>query len=313
MPRSRHQLPHQADRPFITDGGLETILVHHDGVDLPCFAAFPLLTSAEGRARLERYFQTYLRLAESYRVGLILDTPTWRANADWGRRLGFDAAALSRVNRASAAFLAALRESRAGVGIPILVNGTIGPRGDGYRIDAVMTPREAAAYHAHQIEDFSASEADLVSAATLTYAEEAVGIALAAQAHAMPVVLSFTVETDGRLPSGQELGAAVAQVDAATGSYPAYYMINCAHPSHVARALEAGAAWLDRVGGFRANASAKSHAELDEATELDIGDPPDLARRCAALRKELKQLRVLGGCCGTDHRHVGAICEACLT
>lgn len=308
MSRYRHQLPHLAPgRPFIAEGGLETTLVFQVGLALPCFAA-----SAEGRARLARYCEPYLNLAAAHGTGLIRDTPTWRANADWGARLGYDAAALSRVNRAAVSDLVSLRATRDGMGCPLVINGVIGPRGDGYRVEAAMTAGEASAYHAPQIRDFHDSKADMVSALTLTYAEEAIGVAKAARAHGMPVVLSFTVETDGRLPSGQTLARAIAQTDAATGAYPVYYMINCAHPSHVAPALDAGAGWLDRIGGLRADASMRSHAELDEATELDIGDPQDLARRYAALRLDLKHLRVLGGCCGTDHRHIGAICEACL-
>ena len=312
MPRYRDALPQTADRPFLTEGGLETTLIFHEGLDLPCFAAFPLVLTEEGRAILARYFRPYLDLAAAHGTGLILDAPTWRANTDWGARLGFDADALAHVNRTAIDLLAGLRDGVGEPPGPLVLNGVVGPRGDGYRVDAEMSPVEAATYHGPQIEAFRGSEADMVSAVTLTYAAEAVGIARAAQAAAMPLVLSFTVETDGRLPSGQSLKAAIEETDAATGGYPAYYMINCAHPLHFEGALPAGAPWLDRLGGLRANASTKSHAELDAATELDTGDPSDLGRRYAALRGRLRQLRVLGGCCGADHRHVGAICEACL-
>jgi S-methylmethionine-dependent homocysteine/selenocysteine methylase len=122
---------------------------------------------------------------------------------------------------------------------------------------------------------------------------------------------SFTVDTDGRLPTGQTLGDAVAEVDAATGGAPAYYMINCAHPTHFDGALAARARWVDRMRGLRANASTRSHAELNESTELDVGNPAELGAQYAALRRRLPRLNVMGGCCGTDDRHMAAIAEAC--
>ena len=127
----------------------------------------------------------------------------------------------------------------------------------------------------------------------------------------MPVAISFTVETDGRLPTGQALGDAIAQVDAATASYPAYYMLNCAHPSHFEETLAALGPRVGRIRGLRANASAKSHAELNESTELDAGDPEELGRAHARLKESHPQLNVFGGCCGTDARHVGTIAREC--
>ena len=174
-----------------------------------------------------------------------------------------------------------------------------------------MTPGAAEAYHAPQIAAFAEAGADLVTAMTLNYVEEAVGVARAATAHAMPVVIAFTLETDGRLPTGQSLGDAITAVDAATGGAPAYYMINCAHPSHFAHVLPEDAPWLERLRGLRANASTRSHAELDQAPDLDDGDPDALGQDYARLRRHLPGLTVLGGCCGTDHRHVAAICRDC--
>jgi S-methylmethionine-dependent homocysteine/selenocysteine methylase len=312
MPRYRTLLPQLDGRAFLTDGGLETALLFHENLELPCFAAFPLVCTEEGRATLTRYFQPYLDLAQRHGMGLILDAPTWRANPDWGERLGFQAGALADVNRGAIAYLDELRSEHVRSGIPLVLNGVIGPRGDGYRAETSMTAADAAAYHAPQVQAFRESEADMVSAITMTSAEEAIGIARAAQAADMPVVVSFTVETDGRLPSGQSLGSAIEGVDAATGTYPAYYMINCAHPAHFAHVLLEDDRWLGRIQGLRANASRKSHAELDAASELDVGDPTELGRQYADLRARLPNLNVLGGCCGTDHRHLAAICEACL-
>jgi S-methylmethionine-dependent homocysteine/selenocysteine methylase len=145
----------------------------------------------------------------------------------------------------------------------------------------------------------------------MTYVEEAIGVARAARRAGLPAAISFTVETDGRLPSGQDLGEAIEQVDA--DAAPAYFMINCAHPTHFEAVLEGGGGWRERIRGLRANASTKSHAELDEATELDSGDPADLGARYAGLRELLPELTVVGGCCGTDHRHVAEICDAWLS
>jgi S-methylmethionine-dependent homocysteine/selenocysteine methylase len=157
----------------------------------------------------------------------------------------------------------------------------------------------------------SRSSHDLVTAVTMTHAGEAIGIARAAAAAGLPSAISFTVETDGRLPDGRGLRESLEATDEATDGAPAYYMINCAHPMHFAGVLEDDdSAWRERICGLRANASALSHAELDEAEELDEGDPEDLGRRYRALRDALPAATVLGGCCGTDVRHVRAILEA---
>ncbi|MEE1611078.1 homocysteine S-methyltransferase family protein [Microvirga sp. CF3016] len=312
MTSSRFAFPPSGDAIFLTDGGLETTLVFLDGVDLPCFAAFPLLRSEEGRARLERYFEPYIRTAVERDVGFILDTPTWRANTDWAAKLNVPPAELASMNEEAVRWASGLRDRLSDTRDRILINGVVGPRGDGYRADAQMTAEEAQAYHAPQVEAFREGAADLVSAVTMNYAEEAIGIARAAEALGLPVVISFTVETDGRLASGETLQSAIERTDRETGHAPAYYMINCAHPSHFDGILSERDGWTRRVRGLRANASAKSHAELDEATELDPGDPNDLARRYRGLRERLTQLSVLGGCCGTDHRHIAAICEACV-
>ena len=296
-----------AGRRFLTDGGLETTLVFHQGLDLADFAAFPLLDSEAGRTSLAAYYRPYLDLAERLGAGFVLDTPTWRANLDWGARLGYDAVRLAAVNHRAVEFVAALAAERPG--LTAVVNGVVGPRGDGYVVGATMSAAEAAAYHGLQARAFAEAGADMMSAITMTYAEEAIGVARAAAAVSLPVVISFTVETDGHLPSGQALGDAIAQVDAASRLAPAYYMVNCAHPTHFSNELVAGASWLARVKGVRANASRLSHAELDEATELDRGDIDELGALYASLAS-LIDLRVVGGCCGTDHEHLATIASA---
>lgn len=293
------------DAVYLSDGGLETTLVFRDGIDLPDFAAFPLLDTDDGRSRIAGYFTPYFDLAEAAGTGFVLDTPTWRANPDWGRRLGYDDPALAEVNRRSVGYITELAGTRPSV--PTVLNGVIGPRGDGYVLGDLMAPDEAADYHTLQARAFAAGGVQMLSALTMTYAAEAIGVVRAATAEGVPAVISFTVETDGRLPSGQSLGEAVVEVDDATDGAAAYFMVNCAHPTHFLSVLDGGGAWLERLKGVRANSSTKSHAELDDATELDRGDIPGLARHYGELHQVLPDLRVAGGCCGTDDAHVAAI------
>lgn len=312
MASYRKHLPQlDGDRIFLSDGGMETSLIYHGGFDLPCFASFPLMRDAAGRDALRDYYRPYAEIAVANGLGFILETPTWRANREWGAKLGYSEAALADISRDAVAMMNEIRKSYETVRSPMPVSGNIGPRGDGYQPDRLMSVAEADRYHAGQIRAFKQAGADLVTAMTMNYAEEAAGIARAAADAEIPVVISITVETDGRLATGQALGDAIAAVDAASGAAPAYYMINCAHPTHFAAVLDKGGPWVDRIGGLRPNASAMSHAELDAATELDDGDPRDLGARTAELRRRHGGLTVFGGCCGTDHRHIGEICLAC--
>ena len=296
-------LPQLAGRPVVTDGGLETDLIYHHDVDLPDFAAFVLADDERGRALLARYYDEYVDIARRAGAAVQLETPTWRASSDWGERLGYSAADLRRVNRDSVALLDGLRD-RAGLET-FLISGCLGPRGDGYVAGEVVDPDDAAAYHSPQIEAFAGAGADLVTALTLTGTGEAIGIVGAARAHGLPVAVSFTVEQDGRLPDGTLLSAAVAEVDGAAA--PDYFMVNCAHPSHIAPAFADPGEWCSRIVGLRANASSLSHEELDAAAELDEGDPVELTAAQDALRPHLPNLAVVGGCCGTDARHVAAM------
>ena len=313
MAKYRDSLPQLKGGLFLTDGGIETTLIFHEGLDLPYFAAFDLLKDQSGQAALRRYYSSHASIARNSDCGFILESATWRASIDWGAKLGYRKADMVEVNRQSIALLVELRRLFESERSPMVISGCVGPRGDGYRVDGAMTAGQAQAYHAQQIDVFADTPADMVTAITMTYAEEAVGITRAAQAAGIPVAISFTVETDGRLPSGQGLKAAIEAVDAATGKGPAYYMINCAHPDHFGDALTTGEAWVKRIKGLRANASRLSHAELDAAEELDSGNPEELGRQYRDLRARLGHITVLGGCCGTDHRHIEAICNACAT
>lgn len=299
-------------RLFLGDGGLETTMIFERGLDLPCFASFTLLDRPEGVEALDDYYRGYIGIARRNGTGFTLDTPTWRASSDWGEELGYSAAALAEVNRRAVGMADEIRAAEETTETPIAVCGTLGPRGDAYAPESLMSAGEAEGYHAPQVEVFAAAGVDMIAVYTLAYAEEGAGIARSAAAAGIPAVISFTLETDGRLPSGEPLGEAVERVDAESGGSPLYFMINCAHPSHFASMLGEPGGWKRRIGGIRANASRRSHQELDEATELDSGDPTELATEYLDLKRALPGVRVVGGCCGTDTRHVAGICERWL-
>ena len=311
MARYRSRLPQLDGGLFLTDGGIETDLIFNDGLELPHFAAFHLLKDERGTGALRAYFSRYASIARANGTGFILESPTWRASADWGDKLGYSSAALAATNAQAIDLMRELREQFSGPHTPVVISGCVGPRGDGYIPDPVPSRDEAQAYHAAQIDVFAKSDADMVTAITMTNANEAIGVTRAARAAAMPVAIAFTVETDGRLPTGQPLKEAIQEVDAETGIAPAYYMINCAHPTHFDGTLAGKAQWIERICGVRANASRRSHAELNEAPDLDAGNPAELGSQYADLRRKHPRINVLGGCCGTDHRHIEQIASAC--
>lgn len=289
--------------PHVTDGGLETDLLYNRGFTLDEFSAFPLLYDERGRAALSDYFAGYADIARRAGAGLVLAAPTWRANPAWAARVGYDLQATRRANRDAVAFMRQLGE---GLGdLPsVVVSGVVGPRGDGYVAGERPQPDEAAAYHRDQIESFAEAGADLVEAMTMTTPQEAAGIVSAATAVGLPVGIMFTVESDGTLPDGSTLGEAIAVVDEAGEA--AYFGVNCAHPTHLARGLT-DEAWVSRIAELRPNASTMTHEELDAMTELDAGDIGLLVSSVDALRSKLPGLAVVGGCCGTDARHVAAL------
>ena len=316
MTSSKLRLPQLDGGWFLTDGGIETVLIYQDGVELPEFAAFVLLETPDGRDTLRRYYRRYLDLAvAALGAGFVLETPTWRAGLDWGAKLGFDAKAMQRINAEAVVLMNGLRSEYASrIAGPIVISGCIGPRGDGYAAGAPMEPEDARRAHQLQADALAAAGVDQITAITMTSSAEAMGVARAAARAGCNSAISFTVETDGRLPSGESLAAAIQAVDADAAAHghdaPAYYMINCAHPTHFESVVANAGTWRERIQGLRANASTLSHAELDVMTQLDSGDPHDLADRYRRLRTPLSRLNVLGGCCGTDHRHVAAMREA---
>jgi homocysteine S-methyltransferase len=304
-----NRVPWPASGTVVTDGGLETWLIFHRGIELPEFAAYPLVATESGRRVLAEYYDRYSAIAAAAGAHVVLEAPTWRANPDRAERLGHDRAEVGTLIDAAVSVVTDARDRFAGTG-SFVVGGAVGPRGDGYVLGELMDADAAQAYHAFQVQRMADAGVDVVTAMTIGYVEEAVGIVRAAAAAGVPVVIGFTVETDGVLPSGTALADAVVATDAMTDGYATHFMVNCAHPTHFAAVLEGGGPATARIGAVRANASTRSHEELDAMTELDAGDPAELAARYLELRALLPGLRVLGGCCGTDDRHVGAIVDA---
>jgi S-methylmethionine-dependent homocysteine/selenocysteine methylase len=309
MHNYRHDLPQLSGELFLTDAGLETDLIFNHGIEIREFAAHTLLPDEKGRAALANYTRGFLRLANEHNAGFIMDSHTWKAHMHWANDLGATEEDLRQANIDSVEFISGLRDEFSGNAKPILLNATIGPCGDAYAPETEVAASEAEAYHAKQIGWLAETDIDMITALTFTQSDEAIGVVRAAEAHDVPVVISFTVETDGKLPTGQSLAEAIKAVDNATGSYAAYFMVNCAHPDHFFHVL-GKQEWAKRIRGLRCNASRRSHAELDECDVLDDGDPQEFAEQYKSISKTMPWLNVFGGCCGSDLRHVTEIARA---
>jgi homocysteine S-methyltransferase len=309
MSKYRNELPQLSGDLFLTDAGIETDLIFNHGIEIREFAAHTLLPRADGRRALAAYFRDFLALAKQNDTGFILDSQTWKAHTHWASDLAETEQQLRQANRDSIAFIARLRDEFSDNGKPVVLNGLVGPRGDAYAPEAGIAAHEAQNYHARQLGWLAETEVDMVTAMTFTQSDEAVGVVRAAQSVGLPIVVSFTVETDGRLPTGQPLDEAITTVDNATDEGPAYFMINCAHPDHFPD-LPADRGWTQRIRGLRCNASRLSHAELDECEELDPGNPQELAAQYRTIVTKLPWLNVFGACCGSDLGHVSRIATA---
>ncbi|MEP0940753.1 MAG: homocysteine S-methyltransferase family protein [Rhizobiaceae bacterium] len=248
-------------------------------------------------------------LAKDKGTGVILESPTWVANRDRGALIGYTPEKLKQLNQLAVALMVKVRADTGDS--PTIISANLGPRDDAYAPENQMNADEAERYHSEQISALAETEVDIVSGYTLAYSSEAIGIVQAARRFGLPVVIAFTVETNGKLPTGASLEQAITEVDSATDCYAAYFMINCAHPDHFNTVL-ANEPWMQRVKGIVANASRCSHSELDDAEELDDGNPAELAEQLFEIRRKFPHIQVLGGCCGTDMRHMSKITETAL-
>lgn len=296
------------------DSGLETTLIYDEGWELPCFATFPFMKSERGRQRLKQYWMDHIDFAENSKCSsFLLGGIGWRCNRDWGTKLGYSQSALDEFIRLSVSDQIALRAEKETDRIKILLVGNMGGRGDGYKPESLMTSEEARDYHRHQISTYKALEIDVLLFNTVSYIDEALGVAEAAKCLDMPILLSFTLEMDGCLPSGQTLADAIRSIDTATNSYPIGYLINCVHPGQALDHLLCyrSEAWTCRLLGVKGNASRKSHAELNDSLTLDRGDVEDFGECYRQLREVYPGMNIFGGCCGTDLDHLRSLCQHC--
>lgn len=305
----RNNLPQMNGGIFLTDAGLETDLIFNKDIEIREFAAHTLLPEEKGRAALEGYLKGFLELAKKSDTGFILDSQTWKAHMHWADDLGATEGDLQSANQEAIDFITSLRDEFSDNTKPIVLNGVVGPKGDAYAPDQLLSVDESREYHAQQLTWLAKTEVDMVTALTFTQADEATGFVLAAKDVSLPCVVSFTVETDGNLPTGQSIAAAIEQVDSDSDSYAAYFMINCAHPDHFSHLL-GDESWARRIKGIRCNASRLSHAELDECEVLDDGNPQELGEQYRQIKQTMPWLNIFGGCCGSDLRHVTEIAKS---
>ena len=294
----KRSLPHETAQKFLVFAATGTDLIFNRGVELPGFASFPLNEDPAARPVIVDQMRDLIKVAKQAGVGCIIDTLTWMANRDRAAPLGYDADRLAALNRDAVKMMRGLRDEYPDD--DVLLALCIGPSRDPYARPEPMPVAAAREYHRAQIGSVSDLGVDLVNAYTFNQVEEAAGAVLAAGGYDLPIALSLVVETDGCLDNGQGLEDAIAEIDDLTDAGAAYFMINCAHPDHFSQVLTGN----PRLKGIVVNASRCSHAELDEATELDDGDPDELAAEVVRLVQAYPGLSVIGGCCGTDMRHL---------
>ncbi len=292
------QLLNEGDKTYLVYAGTGTDLIFNHGLELPGFASFPLLEQPDTRAILASQMQALVDLASEMNVGCILDAPTWMANADRAAPLGYDAERLVEVNKDAVGLMEDVR--RAAAREDVLVSACIGPRFDPYADIPPISVEDARQYHAAQMRSLKGTTVDLVTAYTFNRPREAAGCILAARDANLPIIMSLVVETDGCLSDGTKLVDAIDEIDGVTASTAMFFMVNCAHPTHFSGVFGNH----PRLRGMVANASSCSHAELDEADELDDGDPVELGSQIAEIARQNPSVQVIGGCCGTDMRHL---------
>ena len=303
---AKKKLPQLQGRNMTCGGGFETWLQYVDGFTLRHFCAFELLNDERGVACLTDYHRKLVEAAVENGFGVINEGLHYRASRDWGELIGFSKEALEEINIRGIEFYKDFAREYDSPETPMIVGGVIGPRGDAYNVGRTPDAAEAEDYHSEQILTFKKAGADVVTAATFSSIEEATGLARAAKSADMPVVISFFVARGGKLKGGETLEEAISAVDAATESAPAYYMINCTHPSEFTPGLTDGD-WTRRLGGFMPNAVAMETLDLCKLGHLEDGDPEELGGQMADLARRFPHINVWGGCCGTDGRHIGQI------
>jgi len=309
MSTQRSALPNETNRLFLTDGGTETWLIHKRGLELPYFSSFHLLNDARATEEIRSYYRSFADIAVEHGTAFIFDSLTYRASTDWGELLGYSAGALAEMNLMALELYREVAHESGLADSDAIISGCIGPKGDAYEQNAALAADGAQEYHQVQVDTFKSGDVDIVTALSLSSSQEAIGIVRAAQAAGLQSAISFMVEKDHCLQSGESLQTAIETVDRATGAAAAYFMVNCAHPIDFGPALTDGK-WVSRVHGIRANSSKQEHSLLNTLGHLDEGNPEELAGEYASLKSRYPDMNVFGGCCGTDFTHVRQISSA---
>jgi len=300
--------PRHEGQLFLTDDGIETEIMYKWGFELPHFAMYPLLDNPDAMAAMRGMYRRYLDVVARHRLSALMGGLDYRASPDWGALLGYSREGLAEANLRSIAFLRELAAEYADDIAQILIAGYVGPRGDAYKVNRTITAPEAEDYHAAQLATLREADVDLAWALTFNNIPEAIGVARAAAGIGVPLAISFTLDGASRLSSGPSLAEAIETVEAATGAAaPAFYTLNCSHPLEFEPALSTQGDWIERVRGFRPNASKMDKIALCKLGHLEEGDPVELGRLMGALARRYPHMDVWGGCCGTGDVHLDEI------
>ena len=292
---------------YLTEGGTETEVMYKWGFDLPEFAMFPLLDDPEADTVIRNMYRRYLDVAAEQGVGVLLNGHDYRASPDWGAKLGYSAEGLQQMQRRTIQFLDEMRAEYADRVTDVYIAACIGPRGDAYGTGGEITADEAEDYHSVQLHNLDGTAADMAVAATFNNIPEAIGVIRAAKGAGMPIGVSLTLTPEGRLRSGPTLREAVETVDEVTAGAAAWFGTNCSHPLEFEPAIADAGPWLDRLRYIRPNAAKMDKIALCSLGHLEDGDPEELGEQMGDVVRRLPRADIIGGCCGTDERHLSEI------
>jgi S-methylmethionine-dependent homocysteine/selenocysteine methylase len=277
---------------FLAGATLESVLVKDYNIDLTHNAAFELLYTHEGRMLMKQYHELYLQLAERYQLTYILETPTWRANRDWIYRLGYDYKDAAAVNQLAVQFI---RETQLGKNCDVIISGSVGPRHDDFDSTYAMTSDESELYHSEQIRAFALQDVDIITARAFNDSNEAIGVVKACSALGIPVVISFKINHDGNLASGESLGKAISRVDQETRLYPTYYTLYCDNLETVERLIRRERL-IHRSGYWNARLHGIQITAKTSASDL------------TTVKEHFPNLKIVGGC-GFDFSTLDELCR----
>lgn len=297
--------------PFIVaEGSVIERIKRETGYHLdPDIANAGMVYDENGAAILASIYREYIETAKPFDLPIVILTPTWRASGERLERAGF----LGKdVNRDCFEFLARVRDGYGMYAEKILVGGILSCRGDAYNTADALDADEAQAYHAYQVGRLASAGVDFLLASTIPASKEAAGMAAVMAECGLPYIISFIIRPSGKLLDGTPLVEAIAEIDVSVSPQPTAYMLNCVHPANARRTIAAGpnnsAQLKSRLIGLQGNASRMSPEELDGRVELDADPPERWARAMLSLHDDF-DMRILGGCCGTDNRHIARLVE----